>query len=68
MDAAMNRAEIKEIPVTMHERSGGTSSINMRRGIYYMIKVSLDIIICRISYGVRRGYPILEARQREEAR
>ncbi len=54
VDAVMCRGRIKEIPVIMHERNGGKSSINFRRSIYYMIKVSLDIIVCRISYGVRR--------------
>ncbi len=54
MDAAMRWGRIREVPVIMRERIGGTSSINLRRSVYYMIKVSLDIIICRISYGVRR--------------
>ena len=54
MDAVMNCARIIEVPVIMKERENGKSSINVRRSIYYMIKVSLDIIICRISYGIRR--------------
>ena len=54
IDAVMRRCRIREIPVVMREREGGQSSINTWRSIYYMIKVSLDIIICRISYGVRR--------------
>lgn len=33
--------KVKEIPVEMKERQAGTSSITMRRSIYYMIKVSL---------------------------
>ena len=53
--AVMHHGVIKEIPVIMHEREGGTSSITFRRSIYYMIKVSLAVVICRISYGVRRG-------------
>lgn len=53
--AVMHLGRIKEIPVIMHEREGGKSSITFRRSIYYMIKVSLAIIICRISFGVRRG-------------
>jgi len=36
---------IKEVPVKMHERQGGKSSINFRRSIYYMIKVTLAIWI-----------------------
>lgn len=66
MDAAMNRARILEVGATMHERTGGKSSITMGRGLYYMIKVTLDIVICRISYGLRRGYPLLEAKEKEE--
>lgn len=41
----MNRFNIKEIPVIMNEREGGKSSINALKSIYYMIKVSLSIII-----------------------
>ncbi len=54
IDAVMNRAKIIEVPVVMRERENGKSSINLRRSIYYMIKVTLDIIVCRISFGVRR--------------
>ena len=54
MDAVMRRGRIAEVPVVMRERAGGTSSINLKRSVYYMIKVSLDIIVCRISYGFRR--------------
>ncbi len=55
IDAVMNRGRIVEVPVRMRERENGESSINFKRSIYYMIKVTLDIIVCRISYGVRRG-------------
>ena len=34
---------VKEVPVIMDARSGGTSSISGWRGIYYMIRVSLAI-------------------------
>lgn len=50
----MNRGKIVESPVIMKERQGGKSSISSLKSIYYMIKVSLAILICRISYGVRR--------------
>ncbi len=40
-------AKIKEVPVIMKERQGGRSSINFTRSIYYMIKVSLAILIRR---------------------
>ena len=37
--------KVKEIPVVMKERQGGVSSISPRKSVYYMIKVSLAIII-----------------------
>ena len=52
--AVMNKGIIKEHPVIMREREQGESSINFVKSIYYMIKVSLAILVCRISYGVRR--------------
>lgn len=36
---------IVEVPVSMNERIGGVSSINLWKSIYYMLKVSLAIII-----------------------
>lgn len=47
----MRGGRIKEIPVIMKERSGGASSIHSWKSAYYMVKVSLAIIICRISLG-----------------
>ena len=52
--AKLYGAVIKELPVIMRERTTGKSSINLKRSIYYMIKVGLAIIICRISLGFRR--------------
>ena len=37
--------KIKEIPVEMHERKFGTSSINSLKSIYYMFNVSISIIV-----------------------
>jgi glycosyltransferase involved in cell wall biosynthesis len=37
--------KITEVPVVMRERQGGVSSIQMKRSIYYMIKVTLAILI-----------------------
>lgn len=54
LDAVMRRERLTEVPVIMREREHGQSSINLRRSVYYMIKVTLDLVICRISYGVRR--------------
>lgn len=48
VDAACNDAIIKEVPVIMHERKEGKSSINSIKSVYYMIKVSLSILLYRI--------------------
>lgn len=53
--AIMHRGKIAEVPVIMKERAGGSSSINLKRSVYYMIKVTLAILVCRISVGIRRG-------------
>lgn len=52
--ALMYGAKVVEIPVIMHERISGISSINLKKAIYYMIKVVLALFICRISFGIRR--------------
>lgn len=54
ISAVMNKGKILEIPVVMRERENGSSSINWLRSVYYMIKVSLAILICRVSFGFRR--------------
>lgn len=47
--AALRRnMKVEEIPVIMHERQGGVSSISLKKSIYYMVKVTLAIIIERI--------------------
>lgn len=53
--AIMHRGRVKEVPVKMRAREGGTSSITLRKSVYYMIKVTLAILICRLSYGFRRA-------------
>ena len=52
--AVMHGGRIKEVPVKMKEREKGTSSINFVKSIYYMVKVTLAIVICRISFGIRK--------------
>lgn len=49
VESALQGARIKEVPVIMKERKSGTSSIHAWRSLYYMIKVSIAIIICRLS-------------------
>ena len=41
--------QVSEIPVKMNKREGGKSSINPLKSVYYMIKVSLAIIIAGAS-------------------
>lgn len=53
--AIMHRGRVKEVPVQMKAREGGTSSITFKRSVYYMIKVTLAILVCRLSYGIRRA-------------
>ncbi len=36
---------VKEIPVIMRERQGGVSSITMKKSVYYMVKVTLAILM-----------------------
>ena len=39
--------KVEEIPVIMHERMGGVSSISLKKSVYYMVKVTLAILIER---------------------
>lgn len=52
--AIMHKGKVMEVPVSMKERQTGTSSIHAWKSVYYMIKVSLAILVCRISFGIRR--------------
>lgn len=52
--AALNHGyKIEEIPVIMRERQGGASSITMKKSIYYMIKVTLAILMEALRGGKR---------------
>ena len=46
--ALKNKFVVKEVPVIMRSRQGGVSSISFKSSIYYMIKVSIAIILERI--------------------
>ena len=52
--AVENGARIEEVPVIMHERTEGKSSIGLGSSIYYMIKVTLALFVSRLSFGFRR--------------
>lgn len=45
--------KLSEIPVEMHSREFGKSSINIKKSVYYMISVSLAIIIATINKEVK---------------
>lgn len=42
--------KVKEVPVRMHQRKTGKSSIAPLKGIYYMIKVGLSIILVKLTH------------------
>lgn len=46
--ALSEKYKVTEIPVIMNEREAGVSSISLRSGVYYMIKVSFAIIVARM--------------------
>lgn len=46
---------VREVPVVMHERQGGQSSISPLKGAYYMIKVTLAIAISALSNRPKRA-------------
>ena len=45
LTAALRGARIVEVPVQMRERQGGASSITPMRSVYYMIKVTLALLL-----------------------
>ncbi len=53
--AVLEGYRVTEVPVIMHERQGGESSINALKSIYYMIKVSLAILIYRLGNLKKKG-------------
>ena len=42
------KKKVEEIPVIMKAREGGVSSISPKKSIYYMIKVTIAILLERI--------------------
>jgi glycosyltransferase involved in cell wall biosynthesis len=50
-----HRLRMKEVPVKMHQRGGGVSSIRSGKSVYYMIKVLLAIFV-----GLVRARPVPE--------
>ncbi len=54
-----HRLRSTEVPVQMRARTGGTSSINASRSVYYMVKVLLAIFV-----GLFRARPAVESGER----
>jgi len=48
LDAGIRGARILEVPVQMKERENGKSSISFGKSIYYMVKVSLALMVRRL--------------------
>ena len=46
---------IREVPVIMRERQGGSSSISLVKGAYYMVKVTLAVIIEGLGWRGRKS-------------
>ena len=53
VQASLLGARIMEIPVIMKERISGNSSITIAKSVYYMIKVSLALLLQKISWNGR---------------
>ncbi len=49
VSSLMRGVKVLEVPVIMKERQGGVSSISAAKSIYYMLKVSMAILIKRVS-------------------
>lgn len=47
--------EVRDVPVVMHERQGGTSSISALASIYFMVKVTLAMAISALTSTPRRN-------------
>lgn len=49
LDSSLVGARIMEIPVRMRERANGESSIRAFKSVYYMVKVSISLLVSRIT-------------------
>ena len=55
ISAVLNGFRVGEAPVVMAERMGGTSSISPLRSVYYMVKVSIALVVYRLTRPRRKG-------------
>lgn len=50
LTSSLEGFKIQEIPVQMRERIGGESSISAIKSVYYMIKVSISLVVYRMTH------------------
>ena len=55
ISAVLNGFRVGEAPVVMAERMGGISSINPLRSVYYMVKVSIALVVYRLTRPHKKG-------------
>ena len=55
ISAVLNGFRVGEAPVVMAERMGGTSSISPLRSVYYMVKVSIALVVYRLTRPRQKG-------------
>ena len=55
ISAVLNGFRVGEAPVVMAERMGGTSSISPLRSVYSMVKVSIALVVYRLTRPRRKG-------------
>ena len=48
MASVLEGFRVEEVPVRMNERTGGQSSIGGFKSLYYMIKVTISLLIYRM--------------------
>ena len=53
--ALVSGYRVLEVPVQMKERQGGVSSIRALKSVYYMIKVSLAVLLAGLRLNGRKG-------------
>ena len=51
----LNGFTVKEVPVEMKERQGGISSIRALSSVYYMIKVTIALVVYRLILAGKGG-------------
>ena len=52
--ATVSGYHVREVPVLMNERQGGVSSIRALKSVFYMVKVSLAIVLAGLRLSSRK--------------